>query len=152
MKKTALLSLALIAAVGLCFAPLVGCKSTLEPGGAYAPAVTNVVDGVTNVVATAAPDKAFYAVDSAFLLAYSATDAVFAFERNNRQFLWELSPEIKHTVDKIRPEAVAVRNQYAAARAAYIANPTPAGLSQLEEALAQANRISSALQSVLPKK
>lgn len=127
----------------------------LELGGAYAPAATNITAStegvlVTNVVSTVAPDIAFFTVDSAFLLAHSAIDAVFTIEKNNRQLLWQVSPEIKHTIDAIRPKAVEIVKQYAIARAVYRAHPTPAGLSTLEEILARANQVSTALQAVIP--
>lgn len=137
-------------------ATLTACSSPkLELGGAYAPAATNVTagaDGVltTNVVSTVAPDIAFFTVDSAFLLAHSAIDAVFTIEKTNRQLLWQVSPDIKHTIDAIRPKAVEIVKQYAIARAVYKAHPTPAGLTTLEEILARANQVSAALQAVIP--
>src|SRR5258707_8090524 len=87
---------------------ILGCnKSTLEPGGAYAQ---------TNQV----PDLVFFQIDSAFDLAYSAIDAAFLFEFQNRPMLWTISPNIKHTLDSIRPQAVAARDKYLAARTIYI--------------------------------
>jgi hypothetical protein len=143
-----LLSLGLMGA-----AASIGCKNPqLETGGAYAPGQIVVENGTTNVVATFAPDRAFYIVDASFELAYSAVDAVFVFERQNRQALWNLSPEIKRTLDKIRPEAAEVVRKYTQARAAYVANPTPAGLSSLETILGQLQSLSSAATAVLPQK
>lgn len=126
-----------------------GCKSTLEQSGAYAPdPVTNAVSGaVTQVTA----DKPFFIADGAFYLAYSAIDAAFTFERDNRATLWALSPDIKHALDKIRPDAVVARNSYIAARKGYLANPTPAGLSDLQFALAKIQQLQSAATAVLPK-
>ena len=121
------------------------CSTTkLEPGGAYAPAGTNGV-------AVVAPDYAFFIADSSFDLAYSALDAAFTFERDNRALLWNVSHKIKHTLDQLRPQALTVRNQYIAARVAYIANPTPAGLSTLQTALAKIKQLSAAAQAALPK-
>ncbi len=117
----------------------IGCsKTTLEPGGAYS------LEGQK-------PDKAFYAADAAFELAYSAVNTVFAFEKNNRQMLWDLSPEIKHTLDKVRPTAKEVVIAYAKARREYVKNPTPAGLSALETVLGRMQQIASAAQTALPK-
>ncbi len=147
----------LILVTALCFLALPACQSSkLEPGGSYAPAVTTVTPGpdgqsVTNTVTRIAPDLGLFLVDSSFNLTYTAIDNVFAFERENRLLLWRLSPDIKHALDAIRPEAVKVRNQYITARGAYLAAPTPAGLSVLESGLAKAQQLSSAALAVLPK-
>jgi hypothetical protein len=69
---------------------------------------------------------------------------VFRFERDNRDNLWKLSPDIKHTLDKIRPDAAQAVQTYAAARKAYIANPTPTGLSMLNTILAKVQQVSAA--------
>lgn len=148
--KSALLALSLLSVA------FIGCKTHLAPGGAYAPNVTNITanaDGTstTNVVATAAPDQAFFEVDSAFDLAYSVINAAFTFELDNRDYLWSISPQVKHTLDKIRPQALDARNQYLKARRIYIANPTPAGLGALQTALTQIQHASSAAEAVLPK-
>lgn len=116
-----------------------GCNGTLQEGGAYSQAGQK-------------PDKAFYAVDASFELSYSAVNTVFDFEKNNRQMLWDLSPEIKHTLDKIRPQAKEVVVAYAKARKEYTANPTPAGLSALETVLARMQQLATATQAALPKK
>ena len=131
----------------------IGCANTkkLEPGGAYAPAITTVDNGVTNTVAIAAPDKGFYAVDAAFDLVYSTVDAAFTFERDNRLLLWKISPEIKHQLDVIRPQAAEALQKWALARDAYMRNPTPAGLTTLQTVLGQMRQISQAAQAVLPK-
>lgn len=128
-----------------------GCASKLQSGGAYAPTKTVIENGQTNIVATAAPDKAFFVADAAFDLAYSAVDAAFNFERNNRLLLWRISPEIKHTLDKIRPQAFNAAQTYALARDGYMANPTPAGLDGVRNALGKMQQISAAAQAVLPK-
>lgn len=121
----------------------------MEPGGAYAPdPTTNAVTGVVTQIAT---DKPFFIVDGAFYLAYSIIDGAFTFERDNRATLWALSPEIKHALDKIRPDAVVARNSYIAARKGYIANPTPAGLSDLQFALAKIQQLQAAATAVIPK-
>lgn len=123
---------------------LVGCSSTkLESGGAYAP-----VDAQGNAIIK--PDFQFFVADAAFKLAYNTVDAGFKFEQDNRLFLWQLTPNIKHTMDQVRPQAVKARDDYARARAAYMAVPTPAGLTQLQNILGQMQQIASAVQAVLP--
>lgn len=143
--------LLVLAATALLVTPLTGCKSNkLEPGGAYAPSTPVVTDGVTNWVATAAPDPIFYSTDVAFDFAYTIVDTAFKFEKDNRQLLWSLSPEIKQTLDKLRPQAAAVVTAYTTARAKYLQNPTPAGLSQLSTLLSQIQNLSAAAQAALP--
>jgi hypothetical protein len=130
---------------GLAFGTMTGCgKATLESGGAYAP-----VDA--NGVAIVRPDLAFFEVDSAYDLAYSAVHAVFKFERDNRALLWKLSPDIKHTLDKARPQAVSANVRYAQARKAYLANPVPANLSTLQTILAEMQSLASAASAAVPK-
>lgn len=118
----------------------VGCsKTTLEAGSQYS------LEGQK-------PDKAFYAADAAFELSYSLANTAFEFEQKNRQLLWSLSPDIKRTLDRIRPQAKEVAVAYAQARKAYTAYPTPAGLSTLETVLGRMQQIASAAQAALPKK
>lgn len=134
---------------------LIGCagaNSKLEVGGAYAPATfqvaTNSSGGIsTNVVQTLVPDLAFYAADATFDLAYSTIDGAFKFERDNRSMLWSISPNIKHTLDGIRPTAWKVVQRYTAARAAYMANPTPVGLSLLQDAATKIQALAAAAQA-----
>lgn len=123
---------------------LLACKSTLQPGGAYAP-----VDAQGN--ALVAPDMSLFVVDSAYQLAYQATDTVFTAEKNNRDLLWKVSPNIKHTLDIIRPQAVKANADYLAARAVYLANPTPANLTGLKAILAKVQQLAITAQSALPK-
>jgi hypothetical protein len=107
MMKKKLINLAFLAVVILPFALGATCKQArLEPGGSYAP-----VDATGAY--TVQPDLPFYQVDAAFAFAYSALDAAFKFESDNRVMLWKISPEIKHSLDRIRPDAVTARNQYA---------------------------------------
>lgn len=127
-----------------------GCKATLQPGGAYSPTVTNAVTGV--VTPTQLPDMDFYNVDAAYSLARATINGVFEFERNNRATLWKLSPSIKHTLDGIRPQAVAANAEYHRARAVYMANPVPAGLDQLQTILAKINQLATTAAAVLPSK
>lgn len=117
---------------GLSFA----CKKTLEPGGAYA---------ATNTV----PDLTFYQVDAGFRAAYGTLDSAFNWERDNRADLWKISPKIKHDLDAIRPTAAEVVRNYAVARTAYKASPTPAGLSQLQTILAKAQQLMQTAQAVI---
>lgn len=116
-----------------------GCKNTnarLEPGGAYT---------------VPAPDYAFYAIDASYDLAYSSIDAAFKFEYDNRAYLFGISPQIKHTLDSIRPQAADANKQYLLARAAYISNPTPAGLTGLQAILTKVQQFASAIAAILPK-
>lgn len=136
--RSVLASLVLIATFCLTACGPIGCKSTLEEGGAYAPVGQ-------------APDKAFFATDAAFDLAYSAVDAAFNFEKANRQLLWQISPDIKHSLDKLRPQALLIAREYTTARKAYLSNPTPAGLTTLQTILGRMQQTSTAIQAVLPK-
>lgn len=128
----------------LCLVALVACKATLAPGGAYAPTDTNGV-------AIFQPDMAFYTIDAAYDLAYSGVDAALKFERDNRLTLWKVSPQIKHTLDEIRPQAWSANVQYLKVRTGYIANPVPSGLNDLQSILAKMQQITSAAQAALPK-
>lgn len=130
-------------------ASFIGChRGTLEPGGAYAPVTTNE-DGT--ITPTSAPDPEFFHVDMAWDLIESAVNTAFEYERNNRALLWQVSPEIKHTLDRIRPEAVEVRKTYYTARKAYKASPTPAGLTTLGTLLGRLQQVSEAVTAVVPK-
>jgi hypothetical protein len=129
-----LLSLVLLS-VCLC-----GCKTTLQSGGAYATTGTNSVVQTVSVV--------FYNTDLAYKTSYMLVDAVFQFERDNRAFLWSVDPKIKHTLDTIRPQAVAADKQYVAARAAYLSAPTQVGLDNLSGLLINMQRIQGAVYAV----
>lgn len=132
---------------------LTGCAGhRLQPGGAYsAGSFTTILDanGVTSTVftATSAPDFAFFAVDSSYDLAYSTLDGVFKFERENRAILWKVSPNIKHALDEIRIQAIAVNSQYLRARETYKANPIPANLGVLQETLARVQALAATAQT-----
>jgi len=129
---------------------LSGCagNSRLQQGGAYAP-VTLVG---TNIVTAQTPDYGFFVVDASFQLAYRTLDATLQFERDNRIALWNLDPKIKTSLDAIRPKAWSLVQQYAAARAVYISNPIPAGLSSLENILAQVQRLNATVVAAIPKR
>jgi hypothetical protein len=151
MKRYQLVSLLVLVSLWpLIFGLAVACKKTLEAGGAYAPVVitTNATTGglVTNTVVL--PDLGFFQTDSAFRAGYASLDSLFTWERDNRLFLWGVSPKIKHTMDGIRPTAVQVVRDYAVAREAYKASPTPAGLSTLSTILAKLQQLQAAAAAV----
>lgn len=138
---------------------LVGCdgchKSTLEGGGAYSPGVTASVTNADNTVTSIftpsqRPDKELFLTDSAFGIAYSAIDTIFTLEKQNRGWLWNVSPEIKKTLDQVRPQAADAVRKYTQARKLYIANPTAAGLTNLQTILAEAQRLATSVQAVIP--
>lgn len=139
--------LPLVCLVGTLFL-LTACKTPqLETGGAYNPATTNA----TGVV-TSQPDMVYFMADAAFDTAYSTLDGAFKFERDNRALLWKLSPDIKHTLDRIRPTALEIATKYAAAREAYIANPTPGGLTTLQLWLSRIQKVSAMAQTLIAEK
>lgn len=122
---------------------LTACKSTLAPGpyGGGVIIVTNTTGVVTNTVSA---DMGLYVADGSFVAAVSALDLAFRFEKDNRATLWKISPEIKHGLDLIRPGAEQGVQAYRAARAAYVKNPTPAGLDLLTTILAKVQQAASA--------
>lgn len=116
-----------------------GCGSTrLEQGGAYAP---------TNQVG----DLQFYQADALYDVTYFTLDAVFKFEADNRAGLWKISPDIKHTLDKIRPTAWQVNVEYLKAREAYKANPVPANLAPMQTAIGKLQQLLATANAVIPK-
>lgn len=124
---------------------LTACSSTkLETGGAYSP----VNQWGTNAVA---PMPELFATDLAYDLAYTVIDKVFAAERSNRAFLWGLSPSIKSTLDQVRGPASEANIQYLTARAVYLNNPTPAGLTALNTWLAKLKSLANSISAALPK-
>lgn len=123
-----------------------GCKAHLESGGVYSPVSTNAATGAV----TSSPDLPFYTADSAFWLAYTTLDTLFTIERDNRDVLFKVSPEIKHGLDAIRPTALQIAQGYLKARQAYIAHPTPEGLTGVNELLARLQQLVIAAQAALP--
>lgn len=116
---------------------ITACKTPrLEPGGAYTTTITNAA----GVVSTSG-DLILYNTDSAFNLAYSTLDLAFKVERDNRDYFWKLSPAIKHTMDQLRVTAQKVVVDYAAARTAYLAAPSSAGMTGLQAVLAQIQQL-----------
>lgn len=147
-KMKSVLSILILTAMVALSAITPGCASKLEPGGVYAPVTTNEFG---EIIVESQPDMALFLADSAFELAYDALDTAFTIERNNRLLLWKLSPDIKHTLDKIRVECVPVLSKWARARSAYIANPVPANLDTLQTLLAEVQRLQQAAAATLPK-
>lgn len=126
--------------IALHFVSGCGGNARLEPGGAYAGNGTN-----------STPDIAFFTVDSAYDLARSAIDLAFKTEYQNRALFWQLSPNIKKTLDGIRPQALDAEVEYLKARATYVSNPTPPGLTTLQQVLAKLQALAVAAQSAIPK-
>lgn len=145
MKKQLI---AIIGFIGLA----IGCASHLQLGGAYAPAQTTVVNGVTNVVALSASEEAFYKVELTFDLADAATLAVFDSERKNRAFLWSVSPKIKHALDDLRPQVSQARRAYFTARKVYKLNPTPANLGEVQTYLTQFSTLAESVKAAVQTK
>lgn len=140
MKKFCLFLAVLSLSIGL----WTGCKSTLEPGGAYSPVTTNVAGVVIN-----SPDIGLYTADSAFIAAYSILDLAFKFERDNRLMLWKISPDIKHSIDKIRPGAETAVQAYKAARADYLQHPSPQGLDLMNSIILKIQQVASAASAAI---
>lgn len=117
-----------------------GCKtSTLEPGGVYAP--TNAAGEVIF------DDRGLALADATYKLTYESALSVLAYERNNRVAIWALSPEVKRAFDKVRPVVVDINLRWAKARQAYKKNPTPEGLSLMQEIMGEIDRLLPALQT-----
>ena len=146
MKRIAPMIGAAFAMVALSLAPLTGCKGHLETGGVYAPGVTNG----TNTVATAAPMMDLYILDSAFNVAYDAADLALNVERENRDLIKAQWPQVKSALDGVRPQIVDAIKDYGRFRKAYLANPTPANLDALSNALSKLKQIGSAAAAAIP--
>jgi len=138
-------------AIGYCLLAisLTGCgHKTLEAGGAYAPAITNV-DGT--LTATAAPDYALLALDSSYDLAYETALTACRFEQRNRVLLRQLSPGIKKQMDQVRAEVWKLDGQWAVARKAYLAQPVAANLDPIRRILAEMQRWNAVATSLIPQ-
>lgn len=136
------LALALLAPLLTLPVAFTGCKAPrLEAGGVYAP--TNATGQVVY------NDLGLPLADASYKFAYETTLAVFAFERDNRAAIWAISPDVKHALDKARPQVVAIDLRWAQARHLYRAHPTPAGLTTLQTILAEINRLVPIVQAQL---
>lgn len=133
----------------LCVLSLVvcGCQHRLEPGGAYAPAVTNAA-GV--IIPTAAPDLTLFTLDASYDLAYTATLTACRIEKQNRLFLQSIAPGLKREMDKVRAATWQIDQDWAKARAAYLSQPVAANLSAIQRALAEMQRWNAVATSLLP--
>lgn len=149
---------ALLCGLSVLMGGCAGSTARLEQGGAYNPTAlvlsTNDAGVVSQtVVVSQTADFALYAADASFDLAYSTVQTAFKIERDNRQLLWGISHEIKHALDKIRPEAWALAGRYVAARKAYVDNASGANLSVLQEVLERFSQLAVAAQAaVVPPK
>lgn len=142
MKRTQTLFAGLMLAAALFTLPLhqSGCgKKTLEVGGAYYPSTNN------------APDIVRFQADTAFLLAYNAIDFVFTQELNNRALLARVSPKITPAIDAIRPAALDVRNRYLVASDAYAANPSPTGLTTMQNLITEIGKLADSAKVAIQK-
>lgn len=115
-----------------------GCGTKLAAGGAY-----NLNPTGTNGVDSSLPDVGFYLADSSFDLAETTLDAAFKIEANNRVFLYQLNPGIKHGLDSIRKQSWSVIGDYTKARAKYIASHDPASLTDMQTANNQISTLSA---------
>jgi hypothetical protein len=119
---------------------LAGCaplNERVEAGGAYR--VGDVIHGE------------LYALDASFDLAYSGLDGIFKHEQANRKALWDINPNIKRRLDKIRVEAQVAKKDYAMARAAYLAQPA-IGPGELNAAVHKLNAANAAALAVVAVK
>lgn len=130
----------LVLLVGLLGLGLTACaplNERVEAGGAYH--AGDVVQGE------------LYALDASFDLAYSGLDGIFKHEQANRQVLWNINPNIKRSLDKIRREAGIAKRDYAVAREAYLKQPA-IGLGELNAALGKLNAANAAALEVIKQK
>ena len=121
-----------------------GCKTPrLEPGGAYSP--TNSTGQVIY------NDIGLALADASYKFAYETVVGVSDFEDEYRAEIFALNPtvglKVKHELDRIRPQIVAVNYRWALARQAYKLNPTPAGLSVIQTILLEIQRLVPVVQS-----
>jgi hypothetical protein len=65
--------------------------------------------------------------------------------------LWNISPEIKRGLDRLRPDVNAMILEYGKARTVYLANPTPANLDSVQFYLAGIKRLATAIEALIPK-
>ena len=84
-----------------------GCKTTLESGGAYN------VEGDN-------PQLFLYKSDLAFERANAVVDIALKWEYHNRALLWSINPSVKHELDKVRMRLPVYRQAYYDARQNYV--------------------------------
>lgn len=137
----------LLVSIGLFVTTGSSCRGDrLEPGGAYAPTQVDPLTGV--VTPTSAPDIQIFIIDTLYKLTFSSVDLIFDLERSNERFFWSISPDIKHTLDKLRIPTWEINVEFHRARDAYDANPTPAGLSTLETILGRMRQVNDGLKPI----
>jgi len=82
-----------------------------------------------------------FAADASYKFAYSTVLNALAFERDNRETIKAIAPQVKPALDKVRETTWEIDQKWARARSAYKANPTPAGLTTLETILAEIEKL-----------
>lgn len=148
MKKLAQFILPLFLFVVL-IAGVGGCHTNkLAGGGAYTSLVTNTVSGVV----TTNTDLAFFVTDSAFTGLQGTIDGVFKYEQDNRAALWSISPNIKLSLDAIRPTASEIVVRYLALREIYKVSKTPGNLTPLQTALGDIKPVAAKIVLIIPNK
>lgn len=145
-EARSLIQAAILSAILLSAGAIIGCKAPkLATGGVYAP--TNSVGEVVYY------DLGLALTDASYKFAYETALSPLKFEKDNRTAIFALSPSVglavKQALDKVRAEIWTIDQRWAAARQAYKANPTPAGLSTLQTILAEIERIIPVVQSQL---
>lgn len=129
-------------------------KPNLETGGAYAPSVTNRTTNSTGeiveeLVPSTAPETILFSTDAAYRFAYESAISVFEFEKENRAVIAALAPKVTPALDKARDVVWDIDQRWAKARQSYKKNPTPAGLTAIQNILSEMQRILPAIQSEL---
>ncbi len=115
----------------------VGCKTNFESGGAYSSSVlvTNIATGEVSTNQVVAPDVTLYAADETYKLAYESILGIYRTEQQNRAFFAARVPKLRPYLASLRPKIIEIDTDWAKARKAYKANPTPANLSVIQEAI-----------------
>lgn len=126
-----------------------GCAQRLAAGGAYSGQTLATNGAVISTNTVAAADPALFAADSAYQFAYEIVDGIFAQEYQNRAAYLAISPKIKQALDAARPVVLDIDRRWAAARQAYKANPTPAGLTTLQSILAEIQKLLPTIQAAI---
>lgn len=129
-----------------------GCKTNLEPGGAYAPVTVSTNAATGEVTTNVNAQVLLHRVDLGYRLAKTTFYEVSQWEFDNRTNLWAVSPEIKRTLDRLRVEFVKVDQDFVTAHDACTAAPTPEGGGKLEAILARLEAVVDAATAVLSGK